>query len=217
MGYQCTDKTQHATSVGVCTPLSLSAHRDCSPWALFLTDYSYVTRSEALVRNFLARGADPNGASARNCTVLHSAATIASIPTIRLLLDKGGDISPSSLSSGIIAHAVEEHSDTNDRLPVIKYLLGQGADINGIYMQPLKLHDGHQTAGFNPGHQTALHMAVRQGKRDLVEFLLKHGADTKGKTWSRATSYKEMTVVELAKKTKHDDLIKLLEGVDRER
>jgi ankyrin repeat protein len=152
----------------------------------------------------LKNGADPNGTSQRDFTVLHYAAKHASLAIIQLLLEAGGNISPSSRSAGVIAHAVEAHSETSDRKPIIQYFINSGADINGLYVQcngrdrsPLSLWQ----------NQTALHVAVVRGHQPLVEFLLERGADKSIQTKTPASAFKWMSVEELAVKHRRKELV----------
>jgi ankyrin repeat protein len=173
-----------------------------------LTHYSIVVANQAAVRWCLDREADPNGISVYGMTVLHYAARNASLSTLKLILDAGGDISPTSPSSGILVHAVASYHKRPDRRPIIEYLIDR-VDVDALFMKP---KHGHKRSEIPwAGHQTALHLAVRDGERDLVAYLLNHGASTQLRVFGMATRYKWMSVVNMADSNGHGDLRGLLE------
>ncbi|KAF2681285.1 hypothetical protein K458DRAFT_392078 [Lentithecium fluviatile CBS 122367] len=131
----------------------------------------------------LARGADPNAPSANTThTILHCAAQHASVGTWARLLAAGADISPTSPSAGLVANAASVHSPTNDRIPVISYLLDHGAGIDLLTERGVTTRETHTVVVF-------LH---------LVELLLERDADGEIKTWSLTTKMKGVGVEELA-------------------
>ncbi|KAJ4302889.1 hypothetical protein N0V90_001780 [Kalmusia sp. IMI 367209] len=167
---------------------------------------AHVISDDMLVSYALSLGASPNAASEEGYTPLHAAAAHASLSTLQLLLTAGGDISPSSPSAGVIAHAALSHSSSDNRIPIIKCLLDHGADINALYKA-----DSENHKNFIVGRMTALHVAVRDGKRELVEWLLERGADAGRKTNGAATGFRWVSVGELAERRDHAELRELLE------
>ncbi|CAI6334744.1 unnamed protein product [Periconia digitata] len=167
-----------------------------------------VVEDEAAVKWCLDRGADPNGMSVHGVTVLHCAARNASLSTLKMLLSAGGDISATSPSSGILVHAVASYPKKPDRRVIIEYLINR-VDVNALFMQP---KEGSKRSHLPwAGHQTALHLAVNDGNRDLVEYLLKHGASTQLRVFGPASRHKWMSVVRLADSHGHENLRDLLD------
>ncbi|KAF2013582.1 ankyrin [Aaosphaeria arxii CBS 175.79] len=170
-----------------------------------------VVDNRALVEWCLSRGADPNGTCARGYTIMQRAASKATLATVKRLIAVGGDISPTSQSAGVVAHAVEGHSEDKNRIPIIEYLLSVGADINAVYLIQEK-HDQF-CLDYLAMDKTALHVAIHRGDRTLIEYLLVRGADATAKTRNRFTNMRWMDVVEFAEHREHTDLVGLLREV----
>lgn len=101
-----------------------------------------------------------NGRSADGWPLLHLAAAFADLPTVRLLLDAGAEVSqvaqtPMRNQALHAALALSKNPES------IRLLLERGADVNAV-----------QTAGYRP-----LHEAAAAGRADLVQLLLDAGAD----------------------------------------
>jgi len=94
-------------------------------------------------------------------------------------------------------------------MPVIQYFIDHGADVNALFIHP---QYGFSDIKACWGNQTALHIAVREGKRDLVETLLRCGADKEMKTRNINTGYKWMNAIEIAQKKGYMDLVDVLRG-----
>ncbi|KAF2014355.1 ankyrin [Aaosphaeria arxii CBS 175.79] len=169
-----------------------------------------VITNEALVEWCLSHGADPNGTCFGGYTVMQHAAVYASLDTIKRLLQAGGNISPGSKAAGVAAHAAMRETD---RIPIIEYLLSVGADINAQYLiqdENEEEEKGHCCDHFGK-NKTALHVAIRKGDRELVEFLLERGADPTIKTKNMSTRFRWMDVVEFAEHEGHLHLVGLLQ------
>jgi hypothetical protein len=152
-------------------------------------------------------------------TVLQSAAHTATLPSLVLLLGAGGDISPTSRSADIIAYAACSHTETNNRIHVIKYLLDQGADVDLMMGSTKKRKkserdrdecDEYGCEMLAWRRKNALHWAVERGMCDLVQLLLERGADTSIKTWSLLTGMRWLGVEELAEKCGKEDVVEVL-------
>ncbi|KAM5470200.1 hypothetical protein MauCBS54593_004085 [Microsporum audouinii] len=101
---------------------------------------------------------DPLAIDYNRRTALHYAAEGGSMDTLQLLLKKtGAKLTPPPKKPLALNGAVEKHDPD-----MVRYLLEAGADIScvrGNYMI------------------SALHIAIAEGAEDLVELLLKYGAD----------------------------------------
>lgn len=123
---------------------------------------------ENLLRWFLARGANPDAECGFDCTPLSIAVSRASFPIIKFLFDSGGTVQHGQL----LHYAVKR--EASDRLEVINFLLNKGIFINHIMYQN-RWNDYYQQRAFGLG--TALHRAAEMGNLDVVELLLRRGAD----------------------------------------
>jgi hypothetical protein len=177
-----------------------------------LTGYSSAVQREELVQWCLVNGANPNAPSAKtHHTILHSAAQHASVTTFALLLAAGADISPTSPSADLVANAASVHSPTNNRIPMISFLLDHGAHID-LMTGTGKNEEEHCCHLFAWGRKNALHWAVEKGAKDLVELLLKKGADTTIKMLSMKTQMKWTHIEELAEICGHEDIVEVLKS-----
>jgi ankyrin repeat protein len=119
-------------------------------------------------------------------TVLHRAACMGNVETLKILIAAGGQIKSPCPSDDVVAEAVSSHYESNDRIAAIHYLLDHGADIDAYWGQnyapnhPLKVI---------MGRQTALHIAIGNRDQSLVEMLLKRGADPSKPMWNHSTAY----------------------------
>ncbi len=126
----------------------------------------------AKAKMLIDAGADVNAASPTGRTALHAAATSSgNAATVRLLLEKGAkpdakdnlDPMPPLFTGGGKATPIVEAARAGD-LESIRALVKAGANINA--------------AGAN--NVTALTEATLYGRREIVRFLLDHGASLKG-------------------------------------
>jgi len=142
----------------------------------------YAVKDRHLASWLLANGADPN-AGFQYDTALSRAVLTGSVEIVEMLLSHGGD-----LNRGQVLHwAVERHEGT---CKVLTMLLEQGASPNEVeFGGVLPIWSVLQVLG------TPLHKAVTLDKRDVIEMLLKYGADpdkkdTSGKTesWQQSSA-----------------------------
>lgn len=178
-----------------------------------LTSPRCLVSNETLVRWCFSHGANPNAASSTpKYTILHEAARRASLATMAMLVEAGGDISPSGPSAGLLGYAASTHSASNDRGPVMQYLLDHGAGIDIVRGANIDWNDDCSGDLQVWGKMNALHHSVQFGMRDLVVFLLERGADVDVKAWGLDTKYKEVSVEELARIGGHEEIVVLLEN-----
>ena len=136
-----------------------------------MTITRYVLLDYEVTKWFLDHGATPNARGRYDDTPLSFAVSEASIPTIQLLLDRGGDIQDGQLLHYAIWRT------TADRLEVLQYLLNQGVAQTAI--NKIKYQDIPQDYQLNKYSEigTPLHDAVRVGSLDTVQWLVEHGAN----------------------------------------
>jgi hypothetical protein len=133
---------------------------------------SYAIRHDdlELVQWFLANGAsaDVPHTFRTSSTPLSRAVHDASMPIITLLLSSGSRVDHGNLLSATC------HSHMSSRLEVLELLLNKGAPVNAIddwYNGPVTTQMSRWGLG------TPLHAAVKRGEREVVEVLLRNGAD----------------------------------------
>ena len=156
----------------------------------------------------LSHGADPNARSSSNRTLLHCAASFGTLASLRLLVNAGGTFAPPSPSEDIVAYAVLNHSETSDRLRIISFLIDRGVNLDAYY-----LANRTQPTGMEGilGQSTALHLAVMYGKQDIVELLVRGGADLEKKTKNYLTKGEWVSVWELARILGKNSILEFLE------
>jgi hypothetical protein len=120
-----------------------------------------------------------------------------------LIVEAGGDVSPAGPSAGLLGYAASTHSASNDRIPIIQYLLDHGAGIDILRGANIDWNGDFSGDQQVWGRMNALHQAVQSGKKDLVEFL---GLDTR---------YKDTCVEDLARICGHEDVLESLENYRR--
>ncbi|CEL08983.1 hypothetical protein ASPCAL12127 [Aspergillus calidoustus] len=160
-----------------------------------------VLTNHALLRWFLAHGANPNlgkqqeyrygGPRTDSCSVLEAAARQGDVEAARLVLDAGAVIengfplhaAAAALPSGANPHVgrVTPSKEFDiSRIPVMALLVERGADVNRL--------QGPQTGNMVPGY--AIVQAVMAGAVERVRWLLDHGADpTIRGPWGSALEY----------------------------
>ncbi|KAH8690660.1 ankyrin repeat-containing domain protein [Talaromyces proteolyticus] len=113
-----------------------------------------VVDDEICVRWFLEHGADPNQQNDKGMTPLATAALRPSINILELLIIHGAKLDPQALLNAISRRG-------NGGVPVMRYLIDQGIDINAPSRQ----------------YCSPLHYAVSVAGVDRVQILLDKGAD----------------------------------------
>lgn len=162
---------------------------------------SYAIRHDDLepVQWFLANGAsaDVPHTFRTSSTPLSRAVHDASMPIITLLLSSGSRVDHGNLLSATC------HSHMSSRLEVLELLLNKGAPVNAIddwYNGPVTTQMSRWGLG------TPLHAAVKRGEREVVEVLLRNGADKSIK------DTKGRMPVHLARELENEELVEVLEG-----
>ena len=118
-----------------------------------------------LIPFFLSNGVDPN-------EVLSIAAFRGPLEAVKLLLSHGA-----SPVQGSSAMNVATQGHAPDRIAVLDCLLAHGADINGIagdFMGPSEARRAGRKG-------TPLHTAAKWDQREIMKWLVEHGADPEAK------------------------------------
>jgi ankyrin repeat protein len=160
---------------------------------------SYAVDNEEMTLWLLDHGADPNKQCSIDLTPLSYAVEQASLPTVKLLLDRGGNVHKGQL----LHHAVERQTDIIEMLGI---LLERGAPLNS------KMYEKHYPSWrlyYFMGLGTALHKAAELGKADVVRYLVDQGADVSIKD---ATNRSAM---DWAAMNNHQEIVELLQSVER--
>lgn len=178
-----------------------------TPFGGGYTALGNVIENEELARWLLARGANPNlgpqpynrqplSRSITNSGAILEIAAALSNPTFfDILLQHGAKLENSSpLHQAAGRRAARE----NDRIPMLEHLLRLGVDINGSDDNRGRLAVG-----------TPLHCAINTGAIVNAKFLLENGADIQAK------SRRGLSAAELAKETRREEMIDLIESFDR--
>ena len=137
------------------------------------------TDNEDLIHWFLVHGADPNAYGRNHAkTPLTYAAHRASLNTVKMLFEYGGDA-----RRGSLLHAVVRGKKPG-RLAILDYLLSKGAPIDGLeYEEKQRAFQVWSRRGLG----TPLHAAVKVESKVMIAALLGNGAnrcikDTLGRT-----------------------------------
>ncbi|KAF2083965.1 ankyrin, partial [Saccharata proteae CBS 121410] len=127
------------------------------------------TNDKDMVRWLLDHDADPNSRCDWDFTPTSYAMLVAPIEIIDALFERGVD----PLCGQLLHHAVLR--DRSDALDVVRKIVEKGAPINEIkYETEAKTYIERKP--FSLG--TPLHRAAEFGKKDVVEYLLKMGANS---------------------------------------
>ncbi|KAI4124312.1 MAG: hypothetical protein LQ338_004865 [Usnochroma carphineum] len=127
--------------------------------------------SELIVLS-LSHGANPNSRGAPGFCLLDIAALHGPLEAVKLPMDHGADIWPTSAA----LHAAAQ-GDAPDRIPVMAYLGERGADINGLAMD----YSGPSEALRSGRKGTPLHTAMKWVNEEAKAWLLERGADAEAK------------------------------------
>ncbi|KAL8870086.1 MAG: hypothetical protein Q9174_003784 [Haloplaca sp. 1 TL-2023] len=130
---------------------------------------SLAVQDEELTRWLLAHGADPNAKNEVDVTPLSIAVCDAPFETIKLLFDHGG----TTKHGHLLHYAI--YRELPDRLEVFKWIFEKGGfRLNDImYQNDPYAFIQNEFANLC----TPLHSAARRGYLEIVEILLKNGAD----------------------------------------
>jgi ankyrin repeat protein len=130
--------------------------------------YRLLIQREHSVRWLLDNGANPNARGDWDNTPLSAAVLTAPWSTIKLLMDRGGDI-----RKGQLLHVAAQRK-LDDAIQVSDWLLACGLPLQEIQYAG-DARSWMENKQFGMG--TPLHIAVEQGDVNLVSFLMERGAD----------------------------------------
>jgi ankyrin repeat protein len=154
-------------------------------------------RATDVVELLLKRGANANGAApGKGKTPLQSAVMIDDEPMVKRLLQLGADVNAPAVNRG--GRTALQWAAENGNLELCQTLLDAGAHVNAAPAQESKP---------NQPKTTALAAAVSSKTYQLVELLLKHGADINDCKGERtaletATELNDLQMVQLLLKAK---------------
>ncbi|KAI0543872.1 ankyrin repeat-containing domain protein [Xylaria curta] len=171
---------------------------------------SSVIDMPGLVPWCLSQGADPSLSSPSGLSIIEHAASVASLDTIKLLVERLG----SARDGAPVARASYSHAigSKPNRVEVARYLLDQGYSVDAFY-KTHQASSGDSCESMMIGSQNALHFAIWSGKEDMVRLLLERGADKTLPTRSiMKTEGKVLSPLELARKFGHTIFMPLLGG-----
>lgn len=117
----------------------------------------------------------------------------------RLLIEHGATLKH---TAALQLAACPARRRRDERLEMVRLLVEAGIDVNGVvYEDDTSVNQYGVNAA---ARETALHSAARGGYKDVIEFLLEHGADPEKKD---ASGY---TAVDRASDEKRDEIVCLL-------
>jgi len=170
-----------------------------------------------IVRLLLDKSADVNVKDKGYYTPLHIAAEEGHTNIVRLLLDKGAEMNVKTERDKTrktpLMLAIDRRRDD-----VVQLLLNRGADVNikgteiktGIASIEVSKEAGTRVQyGSWSFEVTALSLAIGKGKVDLVQLLLKHGADVNMELISE--NGRKVTPLEIAKENGQSQIAEMLE------
>ncbi|KAL3480768.1 putative hspc200 [Aspergillus californicus] len=156
---------------------------------------AYAVKDSEMTLWLLDHGADPNQQCRIDLTPLSWAVEDASLSTIKLILDRGGDVQ----RGAPLHHAVNRESEV---VEVLSLLLERGASLNANMYEN---HELSRSMFFFMGLGPVIHQAACKGKADAVRYLLDRGADP---TLRDAT---DRTALDWAVKSNKPEVITMLE------
>jgi ankyrin repeat protein len=141
------------------------------------------TNDASLVQLLITAGADVNAKNEDGETALFRAAFLGKLASMRELVRRGASVNAISKLGVTPLMETAQHS-----VSVVEFLVANGANVN--------TKDAHS--------ETALMMAARAGRGDIVRALIRAGADVNAKANDGRTA------LDNAQWTKHDDVVKIL-------
>jgi ankyrin repeat protein len=172
----------------------------CAARADMYEDFIIAVNNDRVgqVKEFLAKGIDPNTVGPNGEPVLVLAARANYTGTVDALLAAKANVNARSAvgDSAIMAAALNGHLD------LVRKLRQRGADIGGTGWTPLiyaatgghdaiveyLIAEGADVNAVSPNGTSALMMAVREGKGSTVGLLIAKGADVNHKNQQGATA-----------------------------
>jgi ankyrin repeat protein len=134
----------------------------------------------------LNHGADPNDVDQARFTPMTRIAHSGSLVSLQLLFKCGAQIDNNALHA-----AVRRPKSDPERIPILELLLSQGADINALETGLIRPSSSALRKA-HPPRTTPLYEAAKAQDVELVEFLMKRGADPKVRTrwgeWKESSS-----------------------------
>jgi ankyrin repeat protein len=150
--------------------------------------------SAEIVRYLVGHGADPQVKDFLKTTTLRAATLGNDTETIRIMIEAGVDVNAADLP-GITPLMMA--AGWNGKVAAVKMLLAKGANVNAVSRPVMGLPSRNGPSEF--GNMTALLMSAAFGPPELIETLLKAGADV------NARDVRGMTSLMLAIANDHQD------------
>ncbi|TCI03923.1 hypothetical protein EZV61_06930 [Corallincola luteus] len=159
--------------------------------------FAVVAKRPATVAALLNAGADSSLVNESGETMLMAAVQSGSLAIVEQLLAQSPDLTQRSNDGGSLLHfAMSEHTQADDAemLPIVRLLIRKGAPIdvalangatpfflaarfNRLLAATALIDAGAQVNAISSDGNTALHVAVFGGGKEIVEYLLAHNAD----------------------------------------
>lgn len=158
--------------------------------------HRYVVDIEDMALWLLDHGTDLNKQTYVDLTPMSRAVSHAPPELVRKYLDRGGDVQKGE----VLQYAVDRPTDV---IEVLGMLLEKGAPLNKLMYEN---HEPSYGMYYFTDLGTPLHRAANSGKADVVEYLLKWGADPN----IRDQMGKGQTALERAKIAGHHDVVRVL-------
>ena len=158
---------------------------------------------EPLVQWFLDNGANPDApAAVIDITPLSVAVQYAPLRIVELLFERGG----TGIRGQLANYATQRPLKDLDALPILQLLYDKGVPVDNIIFEDHPTSQSHLFARTTP-----LMNACLVGNVEMVQFLIKHGANPRRPIWvGDKTSIGTELPIDLARQNGHTKIVKIL-------